>query len=522
MPLRLIETLTGNPLSRRIAEQGLNAYAKRRVAWLDRMDVAAEQEKTLLGLLKYAKDTRFGREHGFDRIGSVKDYQERVPVREYEAFWETYWKATYPRLEGITWPDKIPYYGLSSGTTSGATKYIPVSKQMLASNRKAGFTTIALFKAQYPNATIFNGRVFFLAGNTDMKRNDDGSFYGDLSAVAAREVVQAIRPFTFPPMDLAGIADWNQKVAALAKAAVGQPITAFSGVPAWMLVVFDQLKKASGKKTIAEIWPELRLIIHGGTMFDPYRELFKREIGSDLVNYAEVYPCSEGFVATEDCRSKLMRIVPDHGIFFEFVPMEDLGKEKPTRHTLATVETGVQYAIVLTTCAGLWSYLVGDTVSFVERNPPLIKFTGRTKYYLSAFGEHLISEEVEKAITEAAARTGAEAKDFHVGPIFPSEPTKPGHHRYLVEFGRQPNDLAAFAKVLDETLNKLNEDYEAHRRNDLSCLAPEVRVLKPGAWMEWMIAHGKRPPQHKVPRMDNTGKLTGSMSEWFAANGWFQ
>jgi hypothetical protein len=330
-------------------------------------------------------------------------------------------------------------------------------------------------------------------------------------------------------MELSGIADWEQKVRVLAERSVNLPITLLSGVPAWMLVLFDRLKQISGKSTIAEIWPTLRLLVHGGTKFDAYRDVFRREIGSDQVRFLEVYPCSEGFVATEDPRHDLLRIVPDHNIFFEFIPMEEfdeqhggLKSDRPIRHTLANVEVGVQYAVVVTTCAGLWSYLIGDTIAFERRDPPLIRFTGRTKYFLSAFGEHLISEEIEKAIGEAAVAAGAEVQDHHVGPVFPEMPSQPGHHLYLVEFRSRPDDPERFMKVVDEALCRINEDYRAHRVGDLSMLAPRVRIVKTGGFNAWMLAHGKRPPQHKLPRMDNTGTLTAGMRQWLEANGYLE
>jgi hypothetical protein len=218
----------------------------------------------------------------------------------------------------------------------------------------------------------------------------------------------------------------------------------------------------------------------------------------------------------------LLRIVPDHGVFFEFIPIDQLGRDYPVRHTLADVEVGVQYAVVLTSCAGVWSYLVGDTVAFESRNPPLIRFTGRTKYFLSAFGEHLISEEVERAVANACRATGVNQLDFHVGPVFPSDPRRSGHHLYLVEFaGSSPPDLAAFARELDADLSRLNEDYAAHRVGDLTMLAPEVRVVKRGGFDEWMKARGKFGGQNKVPRMDNSGKITGDLVAWFTSNGWF-
>ena len=409
----LLDLLTGNPLARRLADAGLVRYAHRRTAALDRADVPEVQRQTLLSLVQRARDTKFGRDHGFDRITSVEQYQAAVPVRTYEDFWQGYWQATFPSLEGTTWPDFIPYYALSSGTTTGTTKYIPISKEMLASNRKAAFTTVALFRHAAPESRLFNGRIFFLGGNTELRRETNGSRSGDLSAIAAIEITGLTRPYTFPPRELSGIADWNVKVRRLAEAAARLPITSLSGVPAWMQVLFHHLKEVTGKASVAEIWPHLRLLIHGGTKFDPFRESFRQELGPK-VRFVEVYPCSEGFVATEDPRYDLLRVVPDNDIFFEFVPMDEyengrLKSDRPVRHTLATVETGQQYAVVVTTCAGLWSYQVGDTVAFERRDPPLIRFTGRTKYYLSAFGEHLISEEVTKAITEAARESGAAA-----------------------------------------------------------------------------------------------------------------
>ncbi len=513
--------LTNSRLVRRAADAVLVRYAHHRTRALDYMDAGAVQHATLMKLVRTARNTRFGRDHDFSRLSSVADYQARVPVRYYEYFWDTYWKDAYPRLDDITWPGKVPYYALSSGTTSGATKYIPVTWDMVRSNKKAGFTTTALFRHANPAAKLFTGKFFFLGGSTDLRKQPDGSLAGDLSGIAAKELLAFLRPYTFPPFDLTLMTDWDAKVRRFAELSAREPITALSGIPAWMYVLFGKLKEVTGKKTVAEVWPDLRLIIHGGTKFDPYRDLFKQEIGSDLVKFCEVYPCSEGFIATEDPRYKLLRIVPDHDIFFEFVPVDELGKnEFPTRHTLANVEVGQQYAVVLTSCAGVWSYVVGDTVAFEKRNPPLIRFTGRTKYFLSAFGEHLISEEVEKAVAHAAHECGVVALDFHVGPVFPSQPGKPGHHLYLIEFAASTPDVSRFAKLIDEELTRINEDYGPHRVGDLAMLMPEVRVVKHGGFREWMKARGKDGGQNKVPRMDNSGAMTKDMATWFEANGW--
>ena len=512
--------IAGNKLVRRAADAVLVRYSHHRVAQLDRMDAGKVQHNTLLNLVRQARNTKFGRDHDFSRISSVADYQARVPPRSYEWFWNTYWKEVYPNLNNVTWPGKIPYYALSSGTTSGATKYIPVSREMVRSNKMAGFTTLALFRHAHPDSKLFNGKFFFLGGCTDLRKQADGSLAGDLSGIAAKEVQEFLRPYTFPPLSLSLLTDWEEKMRIFTEASAHEPITAFSGVPSWMLVLFDRLKRFTGKRTVSEVWPELRLIIHGGTKFDPYRELFRKEIGNDQVKFCEVYPCSEGFIATEDPRYSLLRIVPDHDIFFEFIPAEELETEHPTRHTLADVELGVQYAVVLTSCAGVWSYIVGDTVAFESKAPPLIRFTGRTKYFLSAFGEHLISEEVERGVTHAARTCGVDVLDFHVGPVFSTDLTKPGHHEYLIEFAGTFPDTEQFARLLDLELIRINEDYEAHRKGDLTMTHPLVHAVKRGGFEQWMKARGKAGGANKVPRMDNTGKMTRDLFDWFQANGW--
>lgn len=516
--------LVNLPLVRRIADAGLVQMAHHRTRELDRMDDAKVQADTLLKLVRTAKDTRFGIDHHFAEIDSVADYQARVPVRSYEYFWDHYWKG-YPNVTDATWPGFMPYFALSSGTTSGATKYIPVSMEMVKSNRKAAQTTMALFRHSFPRHQIFTGKFFFLGGNTDVNLLSNGSRGGDLSGIAAREIPDAVRPYTFPPLDLSRIAKWEEKMPRLAEAAAKENIVALSGVPSWMALLFDMMKQVTGKKTIAEIWPNFRMLIHGGTKFDGYRDLFRAQIGSDRFEFCEVYPASEGFIATEDPRYKLMRLVPDHDIFFEFIPADDFDAHgnlpaKPTRHTVREIEAGVRYAVALTSCAGVWSYLIGDTVIFESVKPPMLRFAGRTKNFLSAFGEHLIEEEVEKGVAHAARECGVFTGDFHVGPVFPTKPNVPGFHRYLLEFRDAVPDLKRFAGLLDKELDRLNEDYAAHRIGDLTMTAPEVVPVKLGALSAWVEARkGTLDVQTKVPRMDNDGKLTETIFAWLREKG---
>jgi hypothetical protein len=516
----LADKTIGTMPFRRLTDAALGVYARRRVAALDRRSAAAVQRRILLDLVHRAGDTRFGREHDFGHIRTVRDYQARVPLRDYEAFWSQYWSTPFPHVRGVTWAGKIPYFGLSSGTTSGATKYIPLSRDMLASNRKGALTSLALFVANHPGIPLLTGRLFFLGGSTDLiearpvispdflpRADHEKVLVGDLSGIVAREASPLLRLFTFPPADMALLNDWDRKLDLLAEQAYQLPITMLSGVPSWLLVLFERLKKVSGRDRIADIWPGLRLVIHGGTRFDPYRTLFQRELG-DSVHMLDTYPASEGYIASEDPRYGLLRLLPDNDIFFEFVPADELEAERPTRHTIGEIEPGVRYAVVLTTCAGLWGYVLGDTVCFEKRDPPLLRFTGRTRQFLSAFGEHLIGEEVERAIASAAEDCGSAVVDFHVGPVFPDSPTAPGRHRFFVEFAGPTPDTGRFAAGLDSVLCEINEDYRAHRRGDLTLLPPEVRPVRPGGFADWMRSRGKLGGQHKVPRMDNTGQLT--------------
>ena len=401
---------------------------------------------------------------------------------------------------------------------------------MLRSNRRAAFTALAWFDAAHPGSRLFSGRTLFLGGSTDLQRaswsrhremgastttqRGRAPLMGDLSGIAAHEFPGFMRPFVFPPLDLALATDWEFKLKRMAELSAKLPITAVSGVPSWLLVLFEELRKQTGRETVAEVWPTLKLVIHGGTRFDPYRTLFQKVVGGENVRFLETYPASEGFVAAEDPRHERLRLITDHDVFFEFVLTDELDQDRPTRHTVADFVPGVPYAVVLTTCAGLWSYVLGDTVCFESRDPPLLRFTGRTSQYLSAFGEHLISEEVEKAVACAAEATDASVVDFHVGPAFPEASGAVGHHRYFVEFATLPHSTIEFASEIDAALSRTNEDYRAHRVGDLTLNMPEVVRVPGGGFANWMQSRGKLGGQNKVPRMDNSGQMTQDLEKW--------
>ena len=501
---RLVPIADLGPI-RSAVNAGFLAYSIRRIRELEHADPVDLQRRTLLDLVREARKTRFGLDHRFEAVDSVEAYQAAVPLRTYEDLWEAYLKDRYPRFDDLTWPGRIPFLATTSGTTTGTTKYIPVTRPMIASNRKAAQTMIAHHLASRPDSRLFRGKLFMLGGSTALDYPDPGVGQGDLSAITARTITPLLRPYSFPPIDLALDPSWDRKLTLMAERSLSEPITLVSGVTSVLLSLFRRLLDLSGKSTIAEVWPTLEVVVHGGVKFDPYRESTLAFLGDDSIRVQESYPCSEGFVAFGDRETGLLRLVFDHGIFFEFVPTDELGSASPTRHWLGNAEVGVNYAIVVSTCAGLWSHAIGDTVRFERLVPPLISFTGRTKYTLSPFGEHLISEEIEAAIAGASSTTGASVRDWHVGPVFEG-PT--GHHRYVVEFLRAPDDLGAFRRALDDDLVRRNDHYAWFRAEGGGMPAPSVVVVKAGGFDDWMRSRGKLGGQHKVPRIDSSGRLT--------------
>ncbi len=323
-----------------------------------------------------------------------------------------------------------------------------------------------------------------------------------------------MRPYAFPPLELALEPDWDRKLERLAQRSRSEPITLVGGVPSWLIALFQRLLELTGKTTIAEVWPRLEVVVHGGVKFDPYREAFRAMLGSDEIQPQESYPCSEGFIAFGDPESGLLRLCVDHGLFYEFIPCGQLDRSEPTRHWLGNVQTGVNYAIVVSTCAGLWSHVIGDTVRFESLDPPLLTFTGRTKYCLSAFGEHLINEEIEGAVAAASETTGAAVRDWHVGPVFGNAM---GHHLYIVEFLKAPSDLDTFRALLDRALSVHNADYRAHRVPGVGLPLPALLVSRPGGIDAWLRAREAWRPAQKLPRLENSGTLTRDVAEFLRA-----
>ena len=489
------------------------------------MDPQQAQRRVLSSLIGRARHTIFGRDHAFSTAWSLDDYRSRVPLRDYDAFWEAYWRAPFPRLSDCTWPGLIPWFAVSSGTTTGTTKYIPVSREMHKSNVRASAELLTHHLANRPQSRLFSGRVFMLGGSTGLVRQTQGVFSGDLSGIAAAAMPAWARLRYFPPRDLESIADWQVKIDRFAERSLDEEITAVAGTPSWLLIYFERLAEIAAARRggrpsrIADIYPALEMLSHGGVAWAPYRDRFAALLDGSLAETREVYPASEGFFAIADrADGEGLRLLLDTGIFYEFIPVDRLDSPHPDCRWVGDAEPGVNYALAVTTCAGLWRYLVGDTVTVVERDPPRVLVTGRTSYMLSAFGEHVIGAEVERAVAEAARAIGATVSDFAAGSLFPEETGARGGHLYVVEPGAEGGNggfntdrQARFAQALDAALCRLNDDYAAHRAGGYGMDAARVRFLAPGAFAAWMKSRGKLGGQNKVPRVINDRELFAAL-----------
>ena len=495
----------------------LRHYARQRSARLAALDPVAEQQRQLLRLVRHANATRFGRDHGFAGIHSIDDFQAHVPLRRYEDMWQTYWQPSFPRLTDCTWPSTIPFFALTSGTTSGTSKYIPCSWEMNRSNERAALDILVHHLANRPDSDVLGGKSFMLGGTSDLTELAPGIFAGDLSGIVAKRMSWWARPYTFPPRDLALLTDWEEKVERMARACRDEDIRVISGTPSWLLLFFDRLL-ALGGGTLSRVFPKLEMLVHGAVNFSPYQTRFAELLRGSRAELREVYPASEGFFAIADRGyGDGMRLMVDNGIFYEFIPVSEVEATEPTRHWLANVSTGVDYAIAVSTNAGLWSYLVGDIVRFVDLAPPRLLVTGRLSYFLSAFGEHLTGEEIDTAISKAAVAIGANVTDYAVGAVFPDASDSRGGHRYIVEFVSASADFHRFAVTLDTELCRMNDDYRAHRSEGFGLRDPDIVPVPAGTFAAWMKQRGQLGGQHKVPRVITRPELFDSLCR-FAQN----
>jgi len=499
----------------------LRWYAARRKTQTQAMNIAVEQERQLLSLVHRAASTRFGHEHKFAKIRSVADYQAAVPVRTYEQFWDEYFKDRFPYFDHLTWPGRMPFFAVSSGTSSGKTKYIPLSHEMIASNVKAGVDLLCHHVNYRPHSQLFGGKSFVLGGSTDLLEEAPGIWSGDLSGIAVKTLPWWAAQRYFPKAELALLKNWEEKIDTLARLSLTEDIRMISGVPSWMLLFLNKTwsLRPEARGRVTKIYKNLEMIVHGGVNFAPYRKQFEEILAGSHAELREVYPASEGFIAIQDRGpGEGMRVVADHGIFFEFIPLDELKNERPRRLWAKNVEPGVEYAIVLTSCAGLWSYLLGDTVRIIERNPLRLLVTGRTAYYLSAFGEHVTSDELEDAVISSAAALGLTVNDYAAGALFPRNAGELGGHIIFVEpanvipSASVPDIAEKLSLLVDRRLCSRNDDYEAHRAKGFGLNKPKIHFVAPGTFAEWMKSRGKLGGQNKVPRIITNQELLDNLT----------
>jgi hypothetical protein len=500
----------------------LQGYARhRRRAFEDIWrHAAATQEATLLRLVATARDTVYGQAHEFHRIRSVADYQHQVPVREYLDF-RPLWQRALAGAHDLTWPGRPRHWVNTSGTTAGE-KLIPVTAEALASHRKGGWDAFLLAAERAGPAHLLGGPMLFLGGTSALRPVGRGCLVGDLSGLVVRRLPPGIRQRYSPGPTVAAIPDWEMRLSAVAAMAARQDLRLLSGMPSWVLILLERVasaQRAAGGPIpdLGGCWPNLKVFIHGGVAFAPYRRNFEERIGRPL-DCIEVYPASEGFVAVQTEATGGLTLMLDYGIFYEFLPIEDLGRDRPRRHTVADVELGRSYAIALTTPAGLWSYLLGDTVRFTARDPLRLEITGRTRHFVNAFGENVIVEEIERALVEACRRTGAEVVEFTVAPRYPTPAESRGGHDWLVEFRIPPRDREVFTQTLDETLKGLNPDYRIKRSGEVGMTGPRVIQAPQGAFYRWMREAGRLGDQHKVARVTNSRSIAEALLAAAAAS----
>jgi hypothetical protein len=461
------------------------------------------QERALRALVRRARHTAWGREHGYGDIRGIADYQGRVPVTSYLDLRRQVERAIGGERD-VLWPGRPTAYCKTSGTTAG-DKYIPVTREAFRAHRQGGLDTLLVALRRVGHPESLDGPMLFLGGTTRTEALGCHAEVGDLSGLAVRRLPVWIRNRYTPGPDIAAILEWERRLSATARLVRSQDIRLISGMPSWMLVLFERIRTLADdpELPLGRLWPNLAVFVHGGIRMDPYRSVFEAAIGRP-VHYLEVYPASEGFVAIQIAASDPgLTLMLDYGLFYEFVPVAELGSDTPRRLTIAEVRVGDAYAVLLTTPAGLWSYVLGDTVRFVSLAPPQLVITGRTRHFVNAFGENVIVEEVERAATAACARTGAELVEFTVAPVYPRGAAQRGCHEWAVEFRTHPASLAGFARTLDETLRELNTDYRTKRVGDVGMEAPRVTPVAPGTFSRWLRSRHQLGDQHKVPRASN-------------------
>jgi hypothetical protein len=404
----------------------------------------------------------------------------------------------------ILWPSEIKWFAKSSGTTNDRSKFIPVSEESMEEcHFKGGKDLLSLYCNNRPDTKIFTGKCLVLGGSHQINQLNADSSFGDLSAVLIKNLPFWAEFYRTPEMSITLMDNFEEKIEKMARATIDVNVTNISGVPTWNIVLAKRILEITGKDNLLEVWPNLEFYFHGAVNFKPYREQFKKLIPSDSMYYLETYNASEGFFGIQDQpNSEEMLLMLDYGIYYEFLPMEDINKENPKTLGLDEVQLNKNYALIISTNAGLWRYMIGDTIKFTSLTPHRIQITGRTKHFINAFGEELIIDNAEKGLLKACAETGAIIRDYTACPIY-FEGNNAGGHEWIIEFENKPDNLERFTDVMDQTLREINSDYDAKRYKDMALARPKLHLAPDGTFYEWMKSRGKLGGQHKVPRLAN-------------------
>jgi hypothetical protein len=468
----------------------------------------ADQDSIFNSLIKTGTKTEFGQEHHFSQIKTHEDYAKNVPIRTYEDF-KVYIEKLKQGKQNILWKGFPIYFAKTSGTTSGV-KYIPITKESIPNHINTARNALLCYMAQTGNSQFANGKMIFLSGSPELERIG-GIPTGRLSGIVNHHIPRYLRSNQLPSFETNCIEDWEEKLSKIVDETVAEPMTLISGIPPWIQMYFDELEKKTGKK-IKDIFPSFSVMVQGGVNFEPYKARLFESIGKEI-DTIETYPASEGFFAFQDSqKEKGLLLNTNSGIYYEFVPAEKISNENPTRLTLKDVELNKNYVLIITSNAGLWAYNIGDTIKFVSLNPYRIIVTGRVKHFISAFGEHVIGEEVEEALLKAAETENIKITEFTVAPNI-SDRGEKSFHEWFIEFENLPESVKAFAEKIDQNLRKKNIYYDDLIRGNI--LQPlKIRVMQKNGFINYMKSVGKLGGQNKIPRLSNDRKLVSALSHW--------
>ncbi len=464
------------------------------------------QKQVFNKLIGSAQFTEYGKKHDFEKVNSVAEFKKQVPINDYDTL-KPYIQRIMEGEQNLLWPSPINWFAKSSGTTSDKSKFIPISKESLDDNHfKCGKDTLAMYLKEFPQTNIISGKCLVIGGSHQINQLNADSFFGDLSAVMLQNMPFYGQVVRTPDLSIALMSEWEEKIEKMAATTPQENVTYIAGVPTWTIVLLKRILEVTGASSISEVWPNLELYIHGGVSFKPYRKQFEQLIPNPNMHYWETYNASEGFFAAQDnLDAEGMLLMLNHGIYYEFMPMEEYGKEHPETLSLKDVELNKNYALVLNTNNGLWRYLVGDTIQFTSKSPFRIKVSGRLKHFINAFGEEVIVDNSDEAIANACKLTGAIVNDYTAAPVYMTGESN-GAHEWIIEFDHLPCPINEFTAIMDKELQKINSDYEAKRYKDMALRMPIVHIMPKNGFNNWLKGKGKLGGQHKVPRLSNERK----------------